>query len=61
MPSAYLQWWFHTGERVVACRPLVISYSAVTKLTLVFNYPYCLVDLMRFQNLSICIKMVKTH
>ena len=25
---------------------------------LVLNYPYCLVDIMRFKNLSICIKMV---
>ena len=23
MPSAYLQWRFHSGERVVACGPLV--------------------------------------
>ena len=22
MPSAYLQWWFHSGERVVARGPL---------------------------------------
>ena len=24
MPSAYLQWWFHSGERVVARGPLVL-------------------------------------
>ena len=24
MPSAYLQWRFHSGERVVARRPLVL-------------------------------------
>ena len=24
MPSAYLQWRFHSGERVVTCGPLVI-------------------------------------
>ena len=25
MPSAYLQWWFHSGERIVARGPLVIN------------------------------------
>ena len=27
MPSAYLQWRFHSGERVVARGPLVLIYS----------------------------------
>ena len=27
MPSAYLQWRFHSGERVVARGPLVIIWS----------------------------------
>ena len=27
MPSAYLQWRFHSGERVVARGPLVFLYN----------------------------------
>ena len=30
MPSAYLQWRFHSGERVVACGPLVFYFSMKT-------------------------------
>ena len=28
MPSAYLQWRFHSGERVVARGPLVLDWDA---------------------------------
>ena len=31
MPSAYLQWWFHSGERVVACGPLVFFFIRVLR------------------------------
>ena len=44
MPSAYLQWRFHSGERVVARGPLVIIlvyfllYTAVLKVHLNMSY-----------------------
>ena len=35
MPSAYLQWQFHSGERVVAHGPLVLSATGSLELRLV--------------------------
>ena len=37
MPSAYLQWRFHSGERVVARGPLVEEYGAFKHFILIQN------------------------